>query len=42
VLALADGPALAAAASQGDLATLRRLLDAGVPVDDSSLAMSPG
>jgi ankyrin repeat protein len=29
----ADAPAQAAAASQGDLATLRRLLDAGVPVD---------
>jgi ankyrin repeat protein len=29
----ADAPALAAAASQGDLATLRRLLDAGMPVD---------
>jgi ankyrin repeat protein len=31
--ARADAPALAAAAAQGDLATLRRLLDAGVPVD---------
>jgi len=32
-LALADAAALVAAAEAGDLATLRRLLDAGTPVD---------
>lgn len=33
VLALADGPALVRAAEAGDLAAVRRLLDAGTPVD---------